>query len=121
MPILAKLIGASITAFGLAIFASPQFTQKVFAFFKQGKRIYLSGVIRIAAGLVLVFAAGQSSVPLAAIALGALFVLSGVIIFAADPDKLKSFLEHYGAMPGLVLRLFGLVAACFGVLVFSIF
>jgi uncharacterized protein YjeT (DUF2065 family) len=121
MTILAKLIGAAVTVFGLAIFASPQFTQKVFVFFKQGKRIYLAGVIRISVGVVLLLAASRSSVPLAAIALGALFLLSGVIVFAADPEKLKSFMEHYSAMPGLVIRLLGLVAACFGVLVFSIF
>ena len=118
---LAKLIGIIITVFGLTIFAMPAFTEKVFAFFTKGKRIYLAGVIRSFTGLVLLLAASRSLVPIAAIALGIMFLTSGIVVFAADLEKMKSFIEHYRGMPGLVLRLFGLVAASLGILIFSIF
>ena len=119
--ILAKLIGVLIMALGLAIFASPQFTQKIFNFFKEGKRVYYAGVIRTAVGLVLFFAASKSAVPLAAIALGLMFLVSGIVVFAADLEKMKAFITHYSEIPGLVIRLFGLVGASFGILIFSIF
>lgn len=121
MVILAKLVGVLIMALGLAIFASPQLTQKIFNFFKEGKRIYYAGVIRTAVGLILFLSASQSAVPLAAIALGLMFLVSGIVIFAAELEKMKAFIAHYSEMPGLVIRLLGLVAASFGILIFSIF
>jgi len=121
MIILAKLVGVVIAALGLVIFASPQFTQKMFDFFKEGTRIYLAGVIRGLVGLVLLIGASQSVVPLAAIALGLMFIMSAVVVFAADLEKLKAFIEFYSQMPALVIRLLGLVAASFGILIFAIF
>lgn len=121
MILLAKSFGFMIAAFGLVIFASPSFTGKIFAFFKEGKRLYLAGAVRLAAGLVLLLAASQSAVPIAAVALGVMFLVSGIVVFAADMEKLKAFMESYSRMPGLVLRLLGLAAACFGVLIISIF
>lgn len=121
MIILAKLIGVLIAVFGLTIFAMPAFTEKVFSFFIKGKRIYLAGVIRSFTGLVLLLAASRSLVPIAAIALGIMFLTSGIVVFAVEIEKMKIFIEHYREMPGLVLRLFGLAAASFGILIFSIF
>lgn len=121
MVILAKIIGVIIAGFGLTIFASPQITEKVYAFFKEGKNIYLAGVVRAFTGLVLLLATAQSTVPMAAIALGIMFLTSGIIIFAVDPEKTKVLITHFSEMPTLVIRLFGLVAASFGILILSIF
>lgn len=120
MLILVKLIGLIITVFGLGIFASPQFSQRVFQFFKEGNRIYYAGVVRAVVGLLILMSASKSLVPVAATALGVIFLLSGVVMFAADVEKMKAFLERYSQMPGLVVRLLGLVAATFGILIFSI-
>ena len=121
MIILAKLIGILVMSLGLAIFASPDFTQKLFNFFKEGNRIYLAGVARSFVGLLLFLVASKSSVPLAAIALGLMFLVSRIVVFAADVEKLKAFLASYSEMPALIIRLLGLVAASFGILIFSIF
>lgn len=121
MVILAKGIGFLIGIAGLAIFFFPPLTQKLFHFFRKDKNIYWAGFIRLAAGLVLLFAASQSLVPVAAVALGILFLVSGIIIFVADAEKMKSFIAAYSAMPELVIRLFGLIAASFGILTYSIF
>jgi uncharacterized protein YjeT (DUF2065 family) len=121
MIILIKFIGVLIAGLGLALFASPEFSQKIFNFFKEGKRLYIAGAIRLVVGALILFSASSSVVPVAAIALGLMFVVSGIVIFAADLEKMKAFLLHYSQMPQLVIRLLGLVAATFGVLVFSIF
>ncbi|MBI4115292.1 MAG: DUF2065 family protein [Candidatus Omnitrophica bacterium] len=121
MIILIKLVGIVITVFGLAIFASPEFSQKVFDFFKEGKRIYYAGVVRVAAGALILLSASQSAVPLAAIALGVMFLVSGIVVFVSDLEKMKAFILTYSQMPSLVIRLFGLVGASFGILIFSIF
>ena len=118
---LAKGLGVLIGITGLLFFALPASMQKVFEFFMQGKRIYLAGVIRLAAGGILLGTSPHSLVPRAALALGLLFFMSGLVIFAAPPDKIKDFIRHYSQMPGTFLRLLGLVAASFGLLIFSIF
>ncbi len=121
MIILIKLLGLLITGVGLGIFASPGFSAKLFDFFKSGKNIYYAGVFRGLAGLLILVTASRSTVPLAAIALGIMFLVSGITIFAAEREKLLVFVEHYSQMPGLVIRLLGLVAASFGILVLSIY
>lgn len=121
MILIAKLIGFLIAGLGLAIFASPKVTEKIFHFFMQGKNLYYAGVIRVSAGFILLIAASQSVVPLAAIALGVMFLVSGIVVFAADHEKMRDFVTAYSQMPKLVIRLLGLVAASFGILIFSIF
>ncbi|MFA5167189.1 MAG: hypothetical protein WC530_01515 [Candidatus Omnitrophota bacterium] len=118
--LLAKLIGLVVAGFGLTIFASPKFTQKVFAFIKEGRRIYWGGVIRCLVGLVLLIIASKSVLPVATVAVGLILLLSGIMVFACDLEKLRGFLAHYSELPVLVIRLLGLVAACFGILIFSI-
>ena len=120
MLILAKLVGLLVAVLGLAIFALPQFLQKVFDFLKEGKRIYWAGVGRSLVGLILLIGAPQSVLPVATVSVGVMFLLSGIIVFACDLEKLKSFLTHYSELPVLVIRLLGLVTACFGILIFSI-
>jgi hypothetical protein len=120
MLILAKLIGLLIAVLGIAIFALPQFLQKVFDFLKEGKRIYWAGVGRSLVGLILLIGAPQSVLPVATVSVGVMFLLSGIIVFACDLEKLKGFLTHSSAMSVLVIRLLGLVAASFGILIFSI-
>ncbi len=121
MIFLVKLIGVLIAALGLTIFASPSFTQKIFGFFKVGKRVYYAGVIRTFVGLVLLICSTRSTIPLAAISLGLMFLVSGIAVFASDPEKLKAFIQPFREMPELVIRLLGLVAASFGILIFAIF
>ncbi|MDP2653729.1 MAG: hypothetical protein Q8Q08_06830 [Candidatus Omnitrophota bacterium] len=121
MVFLVKFVGLLIMSFGFAIFASPPFAQKMFDFFKVGKRIYWAGVVRTSVGLLMLLTSSRSLVPLAAIALGLMFLVSGIVVFAADIEKLKDFMLAYRKMPALVIRLMGLAAASFGILVFSIF
>jgi hypothetical protein len=120
MLILAKLIGLLIAVLGLAMFVLPQSFQKVADFFKEGKRIYWAGVGRSLVGLILLIGAPQSLLPVATASVGVIFLLSGIIVFACDLEKLKGFLTHYSEMSVLVIRLLGLVAASFGILIFSI-
>ena len=118
--LLVKLVGLLVAGFGLAVFVSPKFIAKVFDFFKEGKRIYWAGVVRLLVGLVLLLTAAKSALPVANVALGVIFLLSGIIVFVCDLEKMKNFISHYGELPVLVIRLLGLVAACFGILIFSI-
>ncbi len=121
MEILAQAVGLLIAACGLAILIQPQLTHKVFEFIKQGHRIYIAGVVRVCVGLVLFLSSSGSDIPMAANMLGAIFLLSGVIVFVSDLEKLKAFMAKYNELPEVTLRLLGLLAAAFGLLTFSLF
>jgi hypothetical protein len=120
MLILAKLIGLLVATFGLTLFVLPRFTEKVFDFMKEGKRLYWAGVVRSLIGLILLMGAPQSALPVATVSVGVIFLLSGIIVFACDLEKLKGFFAHYIELSAVVTRLLGLVVACFGILIFSI-
>ena len=120
MIVLVKLIGVIVALFGLTIFSAPQLSAKIFEFIKEGKRIYAAGVIRVCIGLLLMIAAHHSRIPVASVALGILFLISGIIVFAADLDKLKGILSHYQDLPVLILRLLGLIAVSFGLLIYAV-
>jgi len=117
---LVKCIALLVAGLGLMIFALPKNIHKVFAFIREGKRIYWAGVVRCLVGFVLLLSASKSVLPVATVSVGMIFLLSGIVVFACDPEKLKGLFAHSGEMPVIVIRLLGLVVASFGLLVFSI-
>ncbi len=116
-----KLLAVVMAGLGLTIVVSPNVTRKIFDFMSQGKRIYYAGFLRLFVGILLLLSSSKSAIPMAAAALGVLFLTSGIIIFAVDIEKVKGFMEHYAGMPALAVRLLGLVAVSFGLLTFSLF
>lgn len=114
--LIAKLTGFLIAAFGLAIFAFPPLTQKIFHFFMTGKRIYYAGIIRAFTGTVLLLVASETRVPLGTMVLGLIFLLSAAVIFFGGEEKMKGFLQSFAGLPPLVVRFFGLMGFCFGLL-----
>jgi uncharacterized protein YjeT (DUF2065 family) len=121
MLILIKLIGIMIAGAGLTLFAAPQMLRKVVDYIAVGKRFYWAGVIRSAIGLLLFLASTQSTIPLAALCVGMIFLLSGLIAFACDLEKTKTWMASSAEMPVLIIRLLGLLGSSFGVLILSIF
>lgn len=121
MVMLVQIVGLLIVGLGLAILISPAVTHQIFEFFKEGKRIQIAGVVRVLVGVVLFLSSSRSAVPIAANMLGAIFLLSGIIVLVSDAEKLRAFIEKYSEMPEIILRLLGLMAAAFGFLIYSIF
>ena len=121
MVLLAKFVGTLILILGCTIFITPAFTKKIYAFMKEGKRFAWAGMFRTAVGIVLFLSASQSLLPRAAIALGIMFLMSGLVVFAADDKKLLEFVHNFLEMPAIVIRLMGLFAASFGILIISLY
>ncbi len=120
MLILAKLVSVILFGLGIAILIRPEFMKKMFAFCKQGKRIYGGGILRIVIGLILLLVAGQSRMPWAVLSLGILFILGGSLIFVLGLEKAKSMISLWEEMPVLACRIMGLAMAAFGALILSV-
>lgn len=116
MVILIKLIGIIIALVGIIFLFCPKALRQLIAFFKQGKRLYWVGTLRLLFGVILLLGATQCRVVWVVIAMGVLFLVAGVLIFALGLEKLRSVIDWWDKKSLVVLRLLGVVALALGVL-----
>lgn len=119
MALLANLVGVFITGFGLFVTILPEKAKVLMGFWREGNRAYWGGIIRIAIAVVVFLAAPSGWTPGPAVALGILFLVSGVLVFAIGLEKMKEQILWWENQPQLVLRLLGLVVLSFGILVLT--
>ena len=118
MTFLVKIIGILIAGLGIAMIVYPSWLKKVTAFWKQGNNIYYAGVIRIAVGILILMAASTANSPMAAVALGLLFLASGSIIFLIGVEQDHKLLDFWDAQPEMVLRVMSVFPIIMGALIF---
>lgn len=117
MLILVKLIGLLIVAMGIIFLLSPKVLKQYIAFWKQGKKIYALGVLRLLIGVVFLLTASQCRLVGVILTLGILILLKGIAIFVLGLEKIKSMLDWWGRKSPLVFRLLSLVALAIGALI----
>ena len=120
MVILAKSFGVLITILGLVFLIYPDWMKKVLAFWKEGKRIYGGGVIRLTVGVILIISAPQAAQPFTAAVLGMLIVLSGAVLYVMSLDEVKKEITFWQSQPVLVLRVMAVFIVLLGVLIISL-
>jgi len=115
--ILIKFIGLFITAMGIVAFVNPNVIRIMMAFWKQGKRIYFGGVIRLCVGGLFLYCAPMARLPQVISLLGILAILGGLFILIRGPEKLRVILEGMSKKPNKFLRLISLIIIAFGALI----
>jgi uncharacterized protein YjeT (DUF2065 family) len=115
-----KGVGVLIVGIGIVHFVYPDVIKRLFVWFKHGRRAYAIGFFRILIASVLLLAAAQCRLPAAAIALGILILLSGILVFIVRAEKLTSLFQWWQEQPDRVLRLIALITIAFGMLIFYI-
>lgn len=91
MVILVRVIGIIIVMMGIIILLNPKTFNQLMNFFKVGRRLYWNGFLRLLFGIVLLLGASQCRRVVVVIAMGILFLLGGVAIFALGLEKLKIY------------------------------
>lgn len=117
MIMLVKVIGIFITAMGIAVLLNPKIAKRMMAFWRQGKNIYVGGLIRIALGSVLIYASSQAKLPQVLLFLGALAILGGLLIFILGPHKSRALIGRWEVKQDNFLRLVSLLIIIFGSLI----
>ena len=118
MAILAvKVIGVLLILAGTLYLINPRLMRKVIDFFSIGTRLYVVGVIRLALGILFLYAASQADIQWIIITIGILMIISAIIIFAMGTKKMCLLLDFYKQQNDTVLRLLSLVALIFGILI----
>lgn len=116
MLILVKLIGIVIVLMGVILLLSPGTMKQLIAFWGQGKRIYMAGILRLLFGAILLLAASQCRLVGVVVILGILMLIGGTLIFVLGLARIKSILNWWDRRTPQVIRLMGLIILAIGAL-----
>ena len=114
MVILVKALGILIMGMGIAVLSNPEILKIVMNFWRQDKRIYLAGAIRLFFGIIFLMTAPACRLAGVIYTLGALMVIGGISIFVIKPALIHKMLDWWKARPPLMVRGMGLVAITLG-------
>jgi uncharacterized protein YjeT (DUF2065 family) len=115
-----KSLGILFTLMGIAYLLRPDIIKKLMAFFKKGKRIYFSGLIRFVLAVVFFVAASECRYFWIIFASGIIFLTGGLLIFLLGPEKIRRIFDWYEGQPIVIFQVIALVVLVFGmVIIFS--
>ena len=110
------VIGIIMVCAGAALVARPDLVRRMVEFWGKGRRLYLAGVLRVVLGVVLVFGASACEQTGAVLAVGIIFIVGGISIFAIGLERARSVLAWWDRRSGLLVRLAPLFAVAVGIL-----
>ena len=120
MDIIVKIVGVVIIIAAIVYLLKPGVMKWLMEFFKQGKRIYFAGLIRLVLAVVFLLGARECDITWVIAAFGILFLISGLLIFILGLEKLKSIIDWYQKQSVLLLRVVAVIAlAIGGVIIYS--
>ena len=120
MVIAIKSLGIVFVLIGITYLLQPNILKTLMSFFKKGKRIYIAGLIRFALAVIFLLAATQCRKPSIIGAFGALFVLSGVLIFVLGPDTIRRIFDWYEKQSTIIFRIIASIVIAVGaIIIFS--
>ncbi len=117
MNIIIKILGVLFILLGIGFIIKPQAVKWLMFFLKQGKRIYLAALLRLALAVVFLLGAGACRIQWIIAVLGILFLLGGLLIFIISPKKIGRMLDWFENKPAIVFRLLSLVVIALGAVV----
>ncbi len=117
MNIIIKIIGVTFILLGIGFMLKPQAIKWMMKFMKQGKRIYLAGLLRFALAIVFLLGAEQARKKWVIAALGIIFLLGGLLIFVLGPEKIRRMFDWYEKQSNLLFRFLAVVVIALGAVV----
>jgi len=117
MILLVKLIGILMLCMGVIYILNPALMKKMISFWKQDKRVYAGGLLRLLFGVIFLWSAAQAKLPAVIYVLGILMLLGGVFIFIMRLEKIKRMLDWWDKKPDSISRLIAILILAIGALV----
>jgi uncharacterized protein YjeT (DUF2065 family) len=112
-----KSLGIIISLLGIVYLLRPDIIKKLMNFFKKDKRIYLSGVLRLALAVVFLVAARECRYPWIIFACGIIFLTGGLLIFLLGPERTRKILDWYEEQSTLIFRVIAVIVLVFGLII----
>ena len=116
MSIIVLVVGALIVAMGMAALVAPSTLKRLLHHLTKADRFYVVAVLRFAIGAIFLLAARSTRLPIFVTVVGAVSIAAGVLIPILGAARLKAIVDWWLARGDIVLRLWGLVACAFGLL-----
>jgi len=116
MPYVIKTIGILMAVLGVVMATMPDLMTKTIDYFKVGKRVYAVGIIRIVIGALLLVSCPQATIVWLPAVIGALVVISGIVVFALGIERDHAMMEWWEQKPENTRRIGAIIAAVIGVL-----
>lgn len=110
-------IGIAFVVIAIVYLIKPSVMKRMIHFFKQGKRIYFAGLIRISLAVVFLLSARECKQFWVIFAFGVLFLISGLLIFILGPEKLKRMFDWYQKQSFLLFRIVALIILIIGAII----
>ena len=112
-----KSIGIIIALMGIVYLLRPDIIKKLMNFFRKGRRIYFSGVLRLALAVVFLVGARECRYFTIILVSGIIFLVGGLLIFLLGPEKIRKILDWYQEQPVLIFRIIAIIVLAFGVII----
>jgi len=120
MNIVIQSLGIFIVVVGIVYLLKPEVMKWLIEFFKQGKRIYIAGLIRLALAVIFLLGARECKYFWVILAFGILFLIGGLLIFILGPEKIRRIFGWWEKQSVLLLRVMALIALAIGaIIIFS--
>lgn len=111
------IVGIITALMGILALFKPEWMKKSIHFFSKGRFFYGAIVLKIVIGILFLIFARECHWPIVIIVIG-IFTAGGTIAFGLLPAiKIKAYLNWWLIRPAWVYRVWGILAALFGLLV----
>jgi hypothetical protein len=117
MDIVVKIVGMVIVLLAVLFLLKPDVMKSLLGFFKQGKRMYFIGIVRLILAVIFLLAARECDVTWVIVTFGILFLMSALLIFIIGPEKLRSMLDWFQNKSVIFLRVMAVIVLVLGVVI----
>jgi hypothetical protein len=117
MDIVIKAIGTIIVCIGLVYLIKPEILKGFMMFFSKGSRLYLAALVRFALAIIFFLGARECHIPWLIAVFGAIFMLSGLLIFMLGLEKAKGIINWYLEQPSFMFRVVASIVLCVGLII----
>ena len=117
MDIIVKIVGIVIVFLAVLFLLKPDIMKSLLKFFKQGKRIYFAGLVRLVLAVVFLLAARECDITWVIVIFGVLFLISALSIFMIGAEKLKLMLDWFQNKSALFLRVMAVITLAIGAII----
>ncbi len=117
MAIVIQILGIVIVAIAIVYILKPGVINRMIAFFKKGKRLYLAAPIRLALGVIFLLGARECKQFWVIFTLGILLLISGILVLVLGPKKLVPIIEWFQKQSEILARAMALIVLAIGVVI----
>jgi hypothetical protein len=93
MDSIVKIVGIVIVILEFLFLLKHDMMKHILKFFKQGKRVYFAGLVRLILAVVFLLAARECDITWVIVVFGILFLISALSIFMIGAEKLRPMLD----------------------------